>query len=183
MSTFEEGRSSTCFLPRFSALYMVFCRRRGGRRGGRLASLGRCSSPAACWSLLTTMPGAGRGVPPTRAQADARHACSTGASPWGPPAVPLAWACHTLLPGSRQRARRRPRPHQRIREHTDASHRAADPCGLATTPDATGKRAAQASSQNFAASAAAVHAGLAALPPPSTLAVAVAYSCLPKSPH
>ena len=50
MSTLEEGRSSTCFLPRFSALYIVFCgvatccdgRERGGQ-GNAPAAVHACN--------------------------------------------------------------------------------------------------------------------------------------------
>ena len=42
MRTLEEGRSSTCFLPRFSALYMVFCGAQHNRRGCTCVSTEPC---------------------------------------------------------------------------------------------------------------------------------------------
>ena len=52
ISTLEEGRSSTCFLPRFSALYIVFC---GQRRGGGAGQHGQQQHSTATATLLLRM--------------------------------------------------------------------------------------------------------------------------------
>ena len=67
MSTLEEGRSSTCFLPRFSALYIVFCSRARGPGGG------------ACTSGVARSQAAGRRVGRSSEEGPRRQRGSTSA--------------------------------------------------------------------------------------------------------
>ncbi len=53
ISTLEEGRSSTCFLPRFSALYIVFCGGGGGGSEERVSSAAAAACPLQCLTCGT----------------------------------------------------------------------------------------------------------------------------------